>query len=97
MGQSRAVTQCPNYVYMFEDHNLVAKFHRITRLNLLQGMQGVMTETANGLVTGFVAIPSVIFFPLYIMPILSSISQTIGPKNVASCGVTSMIIFQIFL
>ena len=51
----------------FQDHNLVAKFNRITRLNLHQGMQGILTETANGSVTGFVAIPSVIFFLVFIL------------------------------
>ena len=41
------------------DQNLVAKFHRVTRLNLRQGMQGILTNlTANGSVTEFVAIPS---------------------------------------
>ena len=45
---------------MFQDQNCVAKFHRITQLNLRKGMQGILTETANGLVT--VAILSVIFF-----------------------------------
>ena len=48
---------------MFQEQILVAKFHRITQLNLRQGMQGISTETENGLVTGFVAIPCVIFFP----------------------------------
>ena len=48
---------------MFQDQNLVAKFHRITRLNLRESMQGVMTETSDVAVTGLVAIPSVIFFP----------------------------------
>ena len=42
----------------------MTKFHRITRLNLRQGMQGILTETANGLVTGFVAIPAVNFHVL---------------------------------
>ena len=36
---------------MFQDHNLVAEFHRITRLNLRQGVQGIFTETANSSVT----------------------------------------------
>ena len=49
---------------MFQDQYLVAKFHRITRVNLRQGMQGLFTETVNGSVTGIVAIPSVIFFPV---------------------------------
>ena len=43
----------------------MAKFNRITLLNLCQGMQGILTETANGSVTRFVAIPSIIFFPDY--------------------------------
>ena len=50
---------------MFQDQILVAKFHRITQLNLCQGMQGIATETENDLVTRFVAIPWVIFFPDY--------------------------------
>ena len=40
----------------------MAKFHRIKRLNLRQGMQGILTETANSSVTGSFAIPSVFFF-----------------------------------
>ena len=49
---------------MFQDQIiLVAKFYRITQLDLQQRMQGILTETANGLVTGFVAITCVIFFP----------------------------------
>ena len=48
---------------MFQDQKLVVKFHRSTRLNLHQGMQGILNETANGWVIAFVAIPSVIFFP----------------------------------
>ena len=48
---------------MFQDQNLVAKFDRITRRNFHQGMQEIVTETATGSDTGFVAIPSVIFFP----------------------------------
>ena len=32
----------------------MAKFHRIARLNLRQGMQGILTETVKGSVTGFV-------------------------------------------
>ena len=51
---------------MFQDQIIVAKFHRITPLKLRQGMKGILIETANGLVTGFVAIPCVIFFPVYI-------------------------------
>ena len=51
--------------HMFQDHNSGAKFHRSTREsreNLRQGKH-VFAETTNGLATGFVAIPSVIFFP----------------------------------
>ena len=49
---------------MFQGQYLVAKFHRIARVNLRQGMQGLFNETVNGSVTGIVAIPSVIFFPV---------------------------------
>ena len=48
---------------MFQDQTLVTKFHRIMRLNLHQDMQGISAETENCLVSGFVAIPFVIFFP----------------------------------
>ena len=51
---------------MFQNHNLGAKFHRSTlesHDNLRQSMQGILTETMNGSVTEFVAIPFVTFFP----------------------------------
>ena len=32
-------------------------------LRVRQGMQGMLTEMMNGTVTGFITIPSVIFFP----------------------------------
>ena len=56
----------PTLCNMFQDHNLVAKFHRIAQEsceNLRHGMRGILTEMTNGSVTGFIAIPSVIFFP----------------------------------
>ena len=42
---------------------VVSKFHRIIRLNLRQRKS---TETENGLVKGFVALPRVIFFQDFI-------------------------------
>ena len=46
---------------MFQDNNLVVKFIESCE-NLRQGTQGILTKTTNGSVTGFAAIPFVIFF-----------------------------------
>ena len=44
---------------MYQDYNLVAKFTDLWRENLRQGMHGILTETTNGSVAGFVAVPFV--------------------------------------
>ena len=80
-GQIRALTWPKLYMsnnIMFQNQILVAKFHRITRLNLHQGMQEILTETANGIVTGFVTIPGVIFFP---GKYISSVTMIDKPKT----------------
>ena len=52
--------------HMIQDHDLGAKFHRRNpRLAISRENVGavILAETTNDLVTGVVAIPSVIFFP----------------------------------
>ena len=50
---------------MFQNHKLVAKFTEWHDENLRQDMHGILTKMTNGSVTGFVAIPPVIFSPGY--------------------------------
>ena len=55
LGYSRALTFPQTMCNMFQDYNLVAKHHRITREScetLHQGMKGILTEKTNASVQG---------------------------------------------